>query len=55
MRNSPIYATAFTNISNLIPLFYIFNLIYIKNSFNFNFNLLNHLIKGILTLRVPIT
>jgi len=42
------YTNASTNISNLATLCYIFNRIYIKNSFNFNFILLNHLIKGIL-------
>jgi len=49
MRKSPIYITMSTNINNLIPLFYIFNLIYIKNPCSFNFILLNHLIKNILT------
>jgi len=54
MRNNPIYTTTSTNISNLIPLFRTFSFIYIKNPFNFIFILLN-LIKGILTLIVPIT
>jgi len=49
VSNSPIYAIASTYISNLVPLYYIFNYIYIKNPFNFNFVLLNHLIKSILT------
>jgi len=55
MRKSPIYTTASTNINNLIPLFCIFNLIYIKNPFNFNFILLNCLIKNILTFIASIT
>jgi len=54
MRNSPIYATASTSISNLTPLYYIFNYIYIKNPFNLNFVLLNRLIKNILTFIDPI-
>jgi len=49
VRNNPIYATAFTNISNLTPLYYIFNHIYTKNLFNLKFILLNRLIKSILT------
>jgi len=46
MKKSPIYITVSININNLVPLFYILSLIYIKNLFNFNFNfiLLNHLI-----------
>jgi len=55
VRNNPIYTTASTNINNFIPLFCTFNLIYIKNPFNFNFILLNRLIKTILTLIVLIT
>jgi len=55
VRNSPIYTTASTNISNLVPLFYIFIYIYIKNPFNFNFILLNYLIKDILTFIVSTT
>ena len=49
MRNSPIYTTVSTYISILVPLYYIFIYIYIKNYFNFNFIALNHLIKIILT------
>jgi len=52
MRNSFIYATASTYINNLVPLYCIFNYIYIKNLFNFNFIPLNYLIKGILTFNV---
>jgi len=52
VRKSLIYATAFTNINNLTPLFYIFIYIYIKNPFNFNLILLNYLIKSILTFIV---
>jgi len=55
VRNNPIYTIAATNINNLVPLFYTFSFIYIKNSFNFNFILLNCLIKGILTLIVLTT
>jgi len=55
VRKSPIYTTASTNINNLTPLFYIFIHIYIKNPFNFNFILLNRLIKDILTFIVPTT
>jgi len=54
VRNSPIYTTVSTYINSLIPLYYIFNHIYIKNSFNFNLILLNYLIKGILTFINPI-
>jgi len=49
MRNNSIYTTALANINNFIPLFYIFIYIYIKNPFNLDFVLLNHLIKNILT------
>jgi len=55
VRNSPVYTIIFTSISNLVPLFCTFNLIYIKNSFSFNFILLNHLIKDILILTAFIT
>ena len=54
MRKSPIYITISASISNLIPLFYIFNLIYIKNPFNFNLILLNCLIKSSLTFKALI-
>jgi len=49
------YITASTSINNLVPLFRIFNLIYTRNPFNFDFIPLNRLIKGILTLIVPTT
>jgi len=55
VRNNFIYTTASTNISNLIPLFYTFNFIYIRNLFNFNFILLNYLIKNFLILIALIT
>jgi len=55
VRNNPIYITAFTNINSFISLFCIFIYIYIKNPFNFNFVLLNYLIKNILTFIVSIT
>jgi len=54
MRNSPIYTTASTSINNLILLFCIFSLIYIRIPFNFNLILLNYLIKSILTFKVSI-
>jgi len=54
VRKSPIYTTASININNFTPLFYTFIYIYIKNIFNFNFILLNRLIKNILTFIIPI-
>jgi len=54
VRNSPIYTTAFINISNLTPLYYIFNHIYIRNPFNLDLILLNGLIKSILIFINPI-
>ena len=54
MRNSPAYTTASTYINNLVPLYYIFSYIYRRNPFNFNFILLNHLIKIFLTFINPI-
>jgi len=55
MRNNPIYATASTSINNFTPSLYTFIYIYAKNPFNFNFVLLNRLIKGILIFMVPTT
>jgi len=55
MRNSPIYTTTSTYIGSLVPLCYIFNHIYAKNPFNFNFILLNRSIKNILTFINPIS
>jgi len=42
------------NINNFTPLLYTFIYIYIKNPFNLDFILLNHLIKNILTFIIPI-
>jgi len=55
MRNSFVYITMSTNISNFAPLLSTFIYIYIRNPFNFNFILLNRLIEGILTFVVPTT
>jgi len=55
VRNNLAYITASASINNLIPLLCIFIHIYAKNPFNFNFILLNHLIKDILTFIVPTT
>jgi len=49
VRNSFIYTTASTNINSFTPSLCTFIYIYIKNPFNFNFILLNYLIKSILT------
>jgi len=52
VRNNPIYTTASASISNLDPSAHTFILIYTRNPFNFNFILLNCLIKNILTFIV---
>jgi len=54
VRNNPIYITTLVNISNLTPLYCIFNYIYRKNLFNLDFILLNCLIKNILIFINPI-
>jgi len=54
MRNNSIYITISTNINNFAFLFFIFIYIYIKNSYNFDFILLNYLIKSILIFIISI-